>query len=117
MCHGDLPGPFLCHAYVFLLMLLTHPDMLTRLLSWTSLRPCVYRTTRLLPVPVLLAPSLLPDDFTSHTLTRLDAISILYSFSSYACLYLYRTDLYIYWVGDGMIPIFNLLCNHPKVVT
>ena len=117
MCHGDPPGPSLCHAYIFLLMLLTHPVMSTRLLSRTSLCPCVFRTTRLLPVPVLLAPSLLPNDFTSHTLTRLDTISILYSFSSYTCLYLYRTDLYIYWVGDGTIPIFNLLCNHPSVVT
>ena len=35
--------------------------------SRTSLRPCVYWTTRLLPVPVLLVPSLLPNDFTYPT--------------------------------------------------
>ena len=51
------------------------------------------------------------------TLTRLDVISALYFYVSYACLYLYLADLYIYWVGDGTIPIFNLLCNHPKGVT
>ena len=90
--------------------------LLTRL-SWTLLRPLVSRTTRLFPVPVLLAPSLLPDDFTLCSLTRLDAISVLYFYKLYACLYLYRTNLYIYWVGDGTIPIFNLLCNHPSVVT
>ena len=51
------------------------------------------------------------------TFTRLDDIPVLYSYSSYACLYLYCTHLYIYWVGDGTIPIFNLLCNHPSVAT
>ena len=90
--------------------------MATRL-SRTSLRPYVIRTIRLFPVPVLLAPSLLPDDFTLCSLTRLDAISILYVYSLYAHLYLYLSDLYKYWVGDGTIPIFNLLCNHPSVVT
>ena len=55
--------------------------------------------------------------FVSHTLTRLDNISVLYSFSFYARLYLYLPDLYKYWVGDGTIPIFNLLCNHPKGAT
>ena len=53
----------------------------------------------------------------SCSLSRLDVILVLYSFSFYACMYLYLPDLYIYWVGDGTIPIFNLLCNHPKVVT
>ena len=51
------------------------------------------------------------------SLTRLDVILVLSLFVTYACLYLYRTNLYIYWVGDGTIPIFNLLCNHPSVVT
>ena len=68
-------------------------------------------------VLVLLAPSSLSDDFTTCSLIRLDAISDLYFYELYACLYLYCTDLYIYWVGDGTFPIFNLLCNHPSVVT
>ena len=55
--------------------------------------------------------------FVSVTLTRLDVILVSHSYGFYVCLYLYCTDLYIYWVGDGMIPIFNLLCNHPSVVT
>ena len=79
--------------------------------------PVLVMSTRLFPMPVLLAPSLLPDDFTSCSLTQLDAISVLYFYESHACLHLYCTDLYIYWVGDGTIPIFNLLCNHPSVVT
>ena len=76
--------------------------------------PVCYPNDSSLSLPVLLAPSLLPDDFT---FTRLDAVSVLYVYGSYGSLYLYLSDLYIYWVGDGMIPIFNLLCNHPKVVT
>ena len=51
------------------------------------------------------------------SLTRLDDISVSYFYGLCACLYLYLTYLYIYWVGDGTIPIFNLLCNHPSVVT
>ena len=51
------------------------------------------------------------------TFTRLDDIHDSYLYGSYACLYLYLPYLYIYWVGDGTIPIFNLLCNHPSVVT
>ena len=55
--------------------------------------------------------------FRLLTLTRLDVILVSYLYGLYACLYLYRPYLYIYWVGDGTIPIFNLLCNHPSVVT
>ena len=51
------------------------------------------------------------------SLTRLDDILVSYLYGFYACLYLYLSYLYIYWVGDGTIPIFNLLCNHPSVVT
>ena len=51
------------------------------------------------------------------SLTRLDVILVSYFYGLYACLYLYLPYLYIYWVGDGTIPIFNLLCNHPSVVT
>ena len=51
------------------------------------------------------------------SLTRLDVILVSYFYELYACLYLYLSDMYIYWVGDGTIPIFNLLCNHPKGVT
>ena len=51
------------------------------------------------------------------SLTRLDVILVSYVYGLYACLYLYRLYLYIYWVGDGTIPIFNLLCNHPSVLT
>ena len=51
------------------------------------------------------------------TLTRLDVILVSYFYGSYACLYLYLPYVYIYWVGDGTIPIFNLLCNHPSVLT
>ena len=91
--------------------------MLFTRLSRTLLCPYVSRTIRLFPLPVLLVPSSLPDDFTVSSLTRLDAISISYRYGLYARLYLYCTDLYIYWVGDGTIPIFNLLCNHPSVVT
>ena len=51
------------------------------------------------------------------TLTRLDVVLVFYPYGPYACLYSYLPYLYIYWVGDGTIPIFNLLCNHPSVVT
>ena len=67
--------------------------------------------------PVLVTPSLLPGSFPFLSLTRLDDILVSYFYGLYACLYLYHPDLYIYWVGDGTIPIFNLLCNHPKGVT
>ena len=87
--------------------------MATRL-SRTSLRPHVTRT---ILSPVLVMPSPLPGSFTLLSLTRLDVILVLHFYVSYACLYLYLSYLYIYWVGDGTIPIFNLLCNHPKVVT
>ena len=67
--------------------------------------------------PVLVTPSSLPGSFSLLSLTRLDVISVPYGYGLYACLYLYRPYVYIYWVGDGTIPIFNLLCNHPSVVT
>ena len=51
------------------------------------------------------------------SLTRLDVILVSYGYGLCARLYLYSPYLYIYWVGDGTIPIFNLLCNHPSVVT
>ena len=55
--------------------------------------------------------------FVYHlSLTRLDVISVSHLYGLCARLYLYVPYLYIYWVGDGTIPIFNLLCNHPKVV-
>ena len=97
-------------------------------LSRTSLRPLVSQTI-LSPVPVM--PICLPNDLFAGSryaqsstrfvslisLTRLDDILVSYLYGSYACLYLYLPDLYIYRVGDGTIPIFNLLCNHPSVVT
>ena len=87
---------------------------MTTRLNRTSLRPYATRTIRLSPVP----GSLCAQSSTRFlTLTRLDDIPVPYIYGSYVCLYLYRTDLYIYWVGDGTIPIFNLLCNHPIVVT
>ena len=51
------------------------------------------------------------------SLTRLDVISVFHLYGLCARLYLYFPCVYIYWVGDGTIPIFNLLCNHPSVVT
>ena len=60
---------------------------------------------------------MLPERFASLTLFRFVSILVLYFYGSYACVYLYLSDVYIYWVGDGTIPIFNLLCNHPKGVT
>ena len=88
--------------------------MLFTRLSRTSLRPLVSRTTR---SPVLVTPSLLPGSLPLISLTRLDGILVFYLYDFYACLYLYLPYLYIYWVGDGTIPIFNLLCNHPSVLT
>ena len=87
--------------------------MVTRL-SRTSLRPYVSRTTRLSPHP---SSSYAQSSTRCISLTQLDDISVSYVYASYASLYLYLSDLYIYWVGDGTIPIFNLLCNHPSVVT
>ena len=81
------------------------------------LRPLVSRTTRLFT----FAGSRYAQSSTRFvsliSLTRLDDILVSYLYGFYACLYLYLSDVYIYWVGDGTIPIFNLLCNHPKVVT
>ena len=107
MSHGGPPRLPLCRAYIFSLMPLTR-------LSWTSLRPLVSRT---ICSPVLVMPSLLPGSLSLVSLTRLDGILVSYFYSFYTCLYLYLSYLYIYWVGDGTIPIFNLLCNHPSVVT
>ena len=39
------------------------------------------------------------------------------SFPFYEYLYLYLADYYIYGLEMGLLPIFNLLCNHPKGVT
>ena len=97
-------------------------------LSRTSLRPLVSQT---ILSPVLVTPYVIrmivlagsryaqssTRRFVSTSLTRLDVILVFYLYSFYACLYLYFSYLYIYWVGDGTIPIFNLLCNHPTVVT
>ena len=74
----------------------------------THLRLC-----RLVFLPDFVTPICYPDDssvsspssscaqfstrrFDSCSLTRLDAILALYFYGSYACLYLYCTDLYIY---------------------
>ena len=87
----------------------------------TRLSPAM--TTRLSPAMMTrLSPGsrythMLPGWLVSGLSLRFVCISVLYSYGSYACLYLYPTDLYIYWVGDGTLPIFNLLCNHPSVVT
>ena len=67
--------------------------------------------------PALVTPNLLPGSSTLLSLTRLDVVLVSYLYGSCARLYLYVSYLYIYWVGDGTIPIFNLLCNHPSVVT
>ena len=99
MSHSGSPRLSLCHAYVFSLMPLTHLRLWRLVLA--GLRYAQFSTRFV---------SLL-------SLTRLDVILVLYFYDSYACLYLYLPYLYIYWVGDGTIPIFNLLCNHPSVVT
>ena len=53
--------------------------------------------------------------WTRHILmTRLSTYS---SSISFVCLYLYLADCYIYGLEMGLLPIFNLLCNHPKGVT
>ena len=60
MSHGEPPRLFLCHAYDFSLMLVTHPVRLSRLVFDPDFGTPVL-STRLLPVPVLLTPNLLPD--------------------------------------------------------
>ena len=81
----------------------------------------------LLVSPVPVTPSLLPD-FSSVTrlltLTRLDAISISYQYDLFVtrlpftslCTCISQTCIYT-GLEMGTIPIFNLLCNHPSVVT
>ena len=54
-----LAQTLLCHAYVSRLCFLLFSGCVDLSFSRTSLRPSVYRTTRLPPVPVLLMPSLL----------------------------------------------------------
>ena len=90
--------------------------MATRL-SWTLLRPYVTPMIRLLSVPGSSYAQFFTRHFVSFLLTRLDNILVSYSYGLCASLYLYSPDLYINRVGDGTIPIFNLLCNHPSVVT
>ena len=46
----------------------------------------------------------------THSSTYGSSISFVY-------LYLYLADYYIYGLEMGLLPIFNLLCNHPKSVT
>ena len=117
MSHGGLPRLSLCHAYISPLMLTSGCYLLPLCRRRFPLRPLVSRTTRLFT----LAGSHYTQSSTRFvsllSLTRLDDISVSYVYGSYASLYLYLSDLYIYWVGDGTIPIFNLLCNHPSVVT
>ena len=83
-------------------------------LSRTSLRP-------MLPEPSRFAGSRYAQFSTRFvsplSLIRLDVISVSHLYGLCARLYLYLPYMYIYWVGDGTIPIFNLLCNHPSVVT
>ena len=98
--HGSLPRLSFHHYDVF---------CLERYVTMTS-----SRLPGPLGLPVLLTPNPL-SDFLS--LYRLDVVRVSYFYGSYACLYLYLQYVYIYWVGDGTIPIFNLLCNHPSVVT
>ena len=112
MSHGDPPRLPLCHAYVFSLMPLTHLSAMTTRLS-PGLRYALFDDSSLSRT----GSSCAQFSTDPYSLTRLDAILVLYFYGSYASLYLYLSDLYIYWVGDGTFPIFNLLCNHPKVVT
>ena len=73
--------------------------MATRL-SRTSLRPyqavCYPNNSSLVPAGSSYAQS----SIRLLTLTRLDDISVLYHYGLCASLYLYLSDLYIYWVGE-----------------
>ena len=117
MCHGDLPRLFFVMLTFSRLCLLLISGYVDSSFSWTSLCPYVTWTIRLLPVPGLRYAQSSTRRFTSCSLTRLDVILVFYLYGLCASLYLYFPDSYIYWVGDGTIPIFNLLCNHPKGVT
>ena len=114
MSHGDPPRLFLCHDDAISLMLISGYHCLSSCRRRFPLRPLVSRATCLAGYRYAQFST----RFVSFpSLTRLDVILVFYFYGSYASLYLYLTDLYIYWVGDGTIPIFNLLCNHPSVVT
>ena len=113
MSHGEPPRLFSCHAYVFSLMPVTHPVRLLRLVSSPGLRYAHIDDLSLTRAGSSYAQS----STRLLTLTRLDVVLVSHSYGFYACLYLYLPYLYIYWVGDGTIPIFNLLCNHPSVLT
>ena len=117
MCHGSSPRLFFVMLTISRLCFLLISGYVDSSFSWTSLRPYVTRMIRLFPVPGSSYAQFSTQRFTSYSLTRLDVILVFYLYGLCASLYLYFPDLYIYWVGDGTIPIFNLLCNHPSVVT
>ena len=122
--HGDLPrlsfyvtltSSFVMMTFSLIMLISLSPAIDSYPLARrTSLRPYVTRT-------FLLAGSRYAQFSTRFvpllSLTRLDVISVSHLYGPCARLYLYLTYAYKYWVGDGTIPIFNLLCNHPSVVT
>ena len=113
--------PFPSHVTLTVLVcvMATHLDSsLSRLrfLAYASYSSPVV-SIRLLSVPSSSYAQSSTRRFISYSLTRLDDIPVLYFYGSTPLCTCISPDLYIYWVGDGTIPIFNLLCNHPSVVT
>ena len=91
--------------------------LLTHLLTFLT-----YEFLRLSHRLVLCLP--LPLTFLLFVVCRLVSRLVVFrlwlvtkSFPILVCLYLYLTDVYIYGLEMGLLPIFNLLCNHPKGVT
>ena len=84
MCHGDPPGPFPLSVVP-----VGYDDSS---LSRTSLRPYVCLSTRLLPVPGLLTPSLLSNflllpDWTLFLLCMFTALRLFVLVSLDTCIY------------------------------
>ena len=95
MCHRFAYSLFFVMLTVSRLCFLPVPVMSTRLLSWTLLHPYVCWTTRLSSRPGSSCAQSSTWRFVSCSLTRLDAILVLYFYEFYASLYLYLLSEYI----------------------
>ena len=72
-------------------------------------------STRLLTFLLTQFSFCLVDSSLSLLFLDYDSLSTHFPFTNY--LYLYLAEHYIYGLEMGLLPIFNLLCNHPKGVT
>ena len=102
---------FTCFSYLYQYGLSTRPRLLVCFPFLLLSRRLVYAYLYRLCLSLCSLSTRLPSRYF-WTLTHYGVISL-------SCIFVLVSRILLYiWVGDvGLFPIFNLLCNHPKVVT